>query len=82
MADSLAAICHVDFSSTQHGAGPSNPQRDNRYDELERYLAGEGGPGELDDPLRWWKVRYIYSSSLGMLTNSPVPYRLTPARSR
>jgi hypothetical protein len=24
--------------------------------EMERYLSGEGGPGNLHDPLAWWKV--------------------------
>ena len=60
--DGLESICHVDFSSPQTGAASGSSSAGRALsDELDRYLAGEGGPGELDDPLSWWKVRVICS---------------------
>jgi hypothetical protein len=32
--------------------------------ELERYLSGEGGQGELKRPLEWWKVSIIKFKSV------------------
>ncbi|KAF5332340.1 hypothetical protein D9758_017443 [Tetrapyrgos nigripes] len=34
------------------GGGSSNQ----KYDELEQYFSGEGGQGEMNKPLQWWKI--------------------------
>lgn len=53
----LRDICNVNLAELI--STPNTLSEDQVTDEVKRYFKFEGGPGDIQHPLAWWKVPFI-----------------------